>query len=228
MEVARKWSIGIFSHMENELPIYREQPRPAAFETLLLKLDPQRDRAAEKYEGLRRRLVKFFEWSSCFPAEDLADETLDRLARILANRPVRVLEAFLWGVAKKIRQESHKRAERIIGIADLPDHGISLQDAANVEDEVNARRESELRSRRLRMCLQRIAGHDRKVFLKYHSFPSGSKEHRERLAAELGLTIGALRVRINRMRSQLEKCVQQRLTYSSGKANGPHRPAGYK
>ena len=206
--------------MGNEPPNYENHPPTAVFENLLFRLDPQRDCAAKKYEGLRRKLIKFFEWSSCFPAEDLADEAFDRVARILADRPVRALEAFMWGVARKIRQESHKRAEKMIAIADLPDHGTSIKGADNLEEEVAARSENEMRARCLRMCLQRIHEHDREVFLKYHSIHGGAKEQREKLAADLGMTIGALRVRINRVRNQLEKCVQKGLASFRGKPMG--------
>ena len=198
--------------MEN--PGHNREARVTAFEILLDKLDPQRDKAAEKYEELRRKLVKFFEWSLCFPAEDLADETLDRVAWILVHRAVLDLESFLWGVAKKIRQESHKRADRIIAISDLPNQGNSLKNAADVEEEVHAGRQSELQEKCLRDCMQRLDEQNRKLFLRYHGLCGGAKEQREELAAELGLTIGALRVRINRIRAQLEKCVQQCLASS--------------
>jgi len=199
-----------------EHPIHNEGQEQTGFEALLRKLDPQRDRAAEKYEELRRKLVKFFEWSFCFPAEDLADQTLDRIARILLDRPVFDLEPFLWGVAKKIRQESHRHTEKIVAITDLPNHGSSLKDKADVEAEVQASREGEMQSLCLRACLHRINEQNRHVFLKYHGIYADTKEQREKLASELGLTIGALRVRINRIRNQLEKCVQQCLR-SSGK-----------
>src|SRR5205085_10224512 len=177
--------------MENS--IHNLEQEPTTFEVLLGKLDPQRDRAAEKYEDLRRKLVKFFEWSSCFPAEDLADETFDRVARILVHRPVFDLAPFLWGVAKKIRQESHNRAEKIVPIADLPDHGISLRNTTDVEEEVHVGRQSELQSKCLRVCLHSMNEQNRKVFLRYHGFYGDTKEQREKLASEMGLTIGALR-----------------------------------
>lgn len=201
--------------MEN--PGHNREAKLTAFEILLDKLAPQREGAAVKYEELRRKLIKFFEWSSCFPAEDLADETLDRVARILVHRPVLDLEPFLWGVAKKVRQESHKRANRIIAITELPNQGNWLKDAADVEEEVHAGRQSELQAKCLRDCMQRLDERNRELFLRYHGLYGGAKEQREELAAELGLTIGALRVRINRIRSQLEKCVQQCLASSVSK-----------
>jgi hypothetical protein len=53
---------------------------PHEFETLLTRLDPDRDRAAQGYELLRRKLVKFFERNKCAGTEALADETIDRAA----------------------------------------------------------------------------------------------------------------------------------------------------
>lgn len=50
-----------------------------AFARLLTALDINHDRAAEKYELLRRKLIKMFERRQCANSEELADETLDRL-----------------------------------------------------------------------------------------------------------------------------------------------------
>src|ERR671938_30866 len=54
-----------------------------AFTKLLARLDPDRERAGEKYEELRRTLVKFFEWRGAPFPEDQADETFNRVARKL-------------------------------------------------------------------------------------------------------------------------------------------------
>src|SRR5215471_13414988 len=52
-----------------------------AFEGLLGALDADRDRAAEEYERLRTRLIGLLRWWGASQPEDLADETLDRVAR---------------------------------------------------------------------------------------------------------------------------------------------------
>ncbi len=57
------------------------------FETLLERLGEDKTQAAEKYEELRLKLIKYFVWrgvSNLF-ADNLADETLDRLAKKLAE-----------------------------------------------------------------------------------------------------------------------------------------------
>lgn len=52
----------------------------AALGRLLNRLHADTDRAAEEYERLRRSLIKFFDWRGAWPADECADEALDRLA----------------------------------------------------------------------------------------------------------------------------------------------------
>ena len=54
-----------------------------AFTKLLARLDPDRERAGEKYEDLRRTLIKFFEWRGAPFPEEQTDETFNRVARKL-------------------------------------------------------------------------------------------------------------------------------------------------
>ncbi len=53
----------------------------SSFDQFLANLDSDQNRAGQKYEALRQRLVKFFEWRACSYAEELADETIDRVVR---------------------------------------------------------------------------------------------------------------------------------------------------
>src|SRR5947207_1069954 len=48
---------------------------------LLSQFDSNPERAAEKYELMRSRLVTFFECRGCAAAFDLTDATVDRVAR---------------------------------------------------------------------------------------------------------------------------------------------------
>ena len=52
-----------------------------SFDTLLAWLDANPDAAARKYEQIRTRLIKIFVCRGCLESEDLADETIDRVAR---------------------------------------------------------------------------------------------------------------------------------------------------
>ena len=56
-----------------------------ALDNLLEHLDPDRNRAAEKYEQIRQRLIKLFRWRGCLLFEEHIDITFDRVARRLAG-----------------------------------------------------------------------------------------------------------------------------------------------
>ena len=51
----------------------------------MLRLDANPEQAAEEYEELRRRLIRFFEWRGARFPDEHADEVLNRLARKLVE-----------------------------------------------------------------------------------------------------------------------------------------------
>jgi DNA-directed RNA polymerase specialized sigma24 family protein len=192
----------------------------AQFEGLLRCLDPDRDRAGELYEKLRRKLIKFFEWNSCSPGEDLADETLDRVARKVAEEIILDLPAFAAAVAKRVRQEAYKKAVRRVQVPDLPNQEAVFQDPRNPEKILQEKRERERRSRCLHICMRRLGDRDRELFLRYHDEAGQRLQHRLELASKFGLTIGTLRVRINRVRDSLESCTRNCMASRQGRIVG--------
>jgi len=86
-----------------------------SFDILLAQLDPDRERAGERYEAIRRKLVRLFEWRGCAAPEDLADETINRVARRLAEG-VELRSAdpygYFCGVAHLLYKEVLRRASR--------------------------------------------------------------------------------------------------------------------
>jgi hypothetical protein len=81
------------------------------FERLLEALDPDRDRAAIAYERLRYRIIGLLSWWGAPGAEELADATLDRVARKLqegAAIPSGSLAAYVRGVARLVFYESSR------------------------------------------------------------------------------------------------------------------------
>lgn len=58
---------------------------PEEFEKLLLWLDRDRESAGRAYEQIRLRLIKIFYARKCSVAEELADETIDRVAKKAAS-----------------------------------------------------------------------------------------------------------------------------------------------
>jgi hypothetical protein len=54
-----------------------------SFDKLLAWLHPDRERAGEKYEHIRRTLISFFLSQNSHKPEELADETINRIAQRL-------------------------------------------------------------------------------------------------------------------------------------------------
>ncbi|HUJ12813.1 MAG TPA: hypothetical protein VL284_03400 [Thermoanaerobaculia bacterium] len=169
-----------------------------ALSRLLLRLASDPDRAAEEYEALRCRIQKlFFFWGAAFPSAELADRTLDRLARKLeegAQVPEEKLGAYVRSVARMILNESLRESDREqaairVSAAATPDHGD--EDAFRTLEDV----------------LRELSAADRHVVLTYYGGDSQSPstiEARKRLAAETGLSPAALRIRAFRVRKRLE------------------------
>ncbi|HLJ86806.1 MAG TPA: hypothetical protein VKZ53_08275 [Candidatus Angelobacter sp.] len=176
------------------------------FERLLQRLAPERNLAGEKYERLRWTLIQFFEFNSCSSAEDLADEALNRVARKLDEENVRDIDAFTWGVAKNIRQEAQNKTRKLIAISELPCQGDSLPAETDTEKEIQNQIDLKRRLGCLETCLLRLGTYDRDIFLRYYNPTENSSLERQVLADSLGLTIGALRIKIIRMRERLQKC----------------------
>src|SRR5258707_5663204 len=79
-----------------------------ALDTLLAWLDADRDRAGQKYESIRLRLIKIFTCRGCHEAEELADETINRvIARVdeIASGYRGDPALYFYGVSQRILLE---------------------------------------------------------------------------------------------------------------------------
>lgn len=176
-----------------------------AFETLLSVLAGNRDAAGERYEQIRLRLLKYFEWRQCPIPEELADETLDRVARRLAEgERIRAGEqmVYVYGVARNVLLEYWKTTQRERAVAALPPPPADVL--------VEERRLAELRAECLQRCLRRQDGAARDLLLSYYRAEGAAKsERRQRIADALGVPINALRIRIHRLKVDLSRCVER-------------------
>jgi DNA-directed RNA polymerase specialized sigma24 family protein len=190
-------------------PLPKNDLTAAKFEGLLLRLNEERNRAGEKYEEIRWKLVRFFQWGSCLDAEDLADETFNRVAEKLASNEERIQDvvAFTWGIAKRIRQEAARKDAKTVGLLDLPSPDEVLADKRAAADAPYEPPGNQNHLKCLRRCIQRLPAEDGRLLLAYHSPRGRRSEGRRRLAQENGITMLALRVRANRLRFKLEECI---------------------
>jgi DNA-directed RNA polymerase specialized sigma24 family protein len=176
-----------------------------SFDILLTQLDPDRERAGELYETIRRKLIRLFEWRGCACPEDLADDTINRVSRRMAEG-VELHSAdpysYFCGVAHLRFKEVLRSASRERRALDA--HGELLFPTA-----LPAVPEEEPGDRRLdclRKCLATLHADQRELVLKYHQ-GDGNIRNRKALSEELGIPMNALRIRVHRVRRRLEACL---------------------
>ena len=173
---------------------------PESLEALLAFLDPDRDRAGAQYEAIRHRLVRLFEWRGFGEAEDLADETINRVARrIQEGTKVHSADPFGYfcGVAHLLSKEIARRGARERAALERDEW-----QAAPPADEP----EEDDRLACLRHCLERLPDDQRHLVLRYHQEDDHIRS-RQMLSQELEVPMNALRIRIHRIRRKLEECV---------------------
>ena len=185
----------------------RDLPREA-WDALLAALDPEDpQQAAQAYLELQERLVRFFEWRNAAMPEELAFETLRRVAIRFADgvELTTTVKSFTLGFARRILQE-HWRSpmETELDPRDLDRHRDGEQEHQDIEAK-----------ERLARCLDLCAESDPEAYellLRFHKFEGRSRiDERRKLAEELGKTVNALRIeacrRRKEFRARLDRCL---------------------
>jgi DNA-directed RNA polymerase specialized sigma24 family protein len=169
------------------------------FDELLAWLDSDRDQAGKLYEVIRQRLIKMFIYRGSVTAEDLADETINRVAKKIHEiKSTYVGDPCLYfhGVARFVYLEYSKKVQE-----PLPAVLISQP----VEPP-----ESELEYNCLERCMSHLTPNNRELVLEYFQDDKRAKiEHRKELTERLGITLNALRIRAHRVCANLKSCMQE-------------------
>lgn len=175
------------------------------FNALLTWLGSEREEAGGRYEHIRQGLVKFFIWHGRGEAEDLADETINRVARKVHKvAPGYVGDPALYfhGVAKKVLLEARKvrRAQAL--------HPTQAEPDAVKEKE--AHEESERRFKCMEHCLSKLSEGRRQLITEYYQRDvEGKADSRKALADKRGLSATNLRVKAHRIRASLLECIRE-------------------
>lgn len=178
------------------------------FDRLLLWLSPDgdRERAGERYEDIRHGLVNIFNYRGCVGAEDLADETINRVAKKLGE----IMDAYqgepepyFYGVAKKIYLEYIRRKPAPVPLPVPAEDSEELAERHDCLDE----------------CMGRLPPDGRELIVHYYQGEKQAKiDARKELGERLKLNNNALRARAHRIRERLEKCVRECLARKKGRA----------
>ena len=174
----------------------------AAFDGFLATLDRDRDKAGEKYEYIRLKLLKYFQWCGSDVPDIDADETINRVTRrIDEGEDVYNLTGYIYGVAKLVHAESLKRRNRRRALDD-----DSVVEMTWIGTDVEAPNYQEC----LERCLGCLSDEDREVITEYYRHKKTEKiDCRKRLAARLGISLNTLRVKMHRHRMNLETCIEK-------------------
>lgn len=188
-----------------------------SFERLLAIFDRDRGRAGERYEEVRRALVKFFECKGGRFPEELADETLDRVARRLAEgETIRAEDpvVYVHGVARNVLRGDWAQRQRAGGTPVAAPEQAAEETAARAERRMSC----------LDRCLSTLPPETRRLVLQYYADERRAKiEGRRELAESLHIGLNALRIRMHRIRVRLESCVRRCL---AGETEGDPQHTG--
>ena len=172
------------------------------FQKMLIWLDQDVEKAGQVYETIRLRLTKIFYSRGCPVAEELADQTIDRVMKKIDD----IYEdyegdprLYFYGVGRNVFLEYTRKPIQ----KELPDVLIQKEDNTG---------EKELRDRCLTACLKKLDADERAFILRYYRGDKTEKiERRRRMKEEYDLSFENLRVRAYRIRMKLQKCVLKKI-----------------
>lgn len=202
--------VGIVSHREEG----KQGLRAGDLRALLDRLGADPEESAERYEQLRRKMIKYFLWEQCENAEDLADECLDRVARKLEDGvEIQSPSAYMAGVARIMVKENRSRLQREQAV---------MEEFSNRTAHTNEAEDIEQAVHDLEQCLKNFSPLQRSLLLRYYEGDHAQRIlNRARLAEELKILPNALRNRAMRLRTLLETCMSTRIARRDGTASNP-------
>lgn len=162
--------------------------------------DADREAAGTKYEELRLRLTRFFDWRGCDGSDELADVCLDRVQKKIADGEViQNVSAYAATIAQFVYRESLRTKSRMTDSLDAAD-APEIASAGTTYDEDG-------RMSCLETCLNEFPGDDRKLIVSYYDTDEKTMiSARKRLADSLSISMNTLRIKVCRLKAKLEKC----------------------
>ena len=180
---------------------------PSAFNKFLAWLDEGVDSAGQKYVKMRQRLVSFFDRKNCLSPDELADETLNRVARRLEEEGRLTSESpakYCYIVARFVFMESLRGMDK----NSVPLDETLHQKLAAGETDTEELEVKEKMLNCLEQCTGKLEPDSRRMIIRYYFGEEKVKiQNRRALAENLGVTVNALSIRACRVRDKLEVCV---------------------
>jgi DNA-directed RNA polymerase specialized sigma24 family protein len=162
-------------------------------------LDEDRQQAALEYEKIRRKLIRIFVGRRCHVAEELADETINRVTvkvqKLVVYEGDKAL--YFYAVANNVYREWLRDPART-NCEPPVFKAVTPSEPNEDEDKYEC----------LERCWKELNEDSRSLFLEYNREEKSAKiKHRHRLAQQYGIASNALRIRAHRVRARLKQCV---------------------
>lgn len=178
------------------------EPTQEEFEKLLAWLAS----AGRDYQTMHYRLTRIFISGGCDDAERLADEVMNRVAvridKVVSDYkgdPARCLQGFAEHVALEDLKDRKKRID-----IERVEQSILPEER---EQEEHERRKREREDAALEKCMEELTGDESHLFRRYFQNDVKAKLARKKLAADLGITANALRIKAHRIGRRLRHCL---------------------
>ena len=185
---------------------------PHSFRQLLNWLDEGTNSDGHKYLEMRRRMVAYFDRKNVSTPDELADETLKRVAARLEEEGITESDSpakYCYIVARFVFMEHLRARQKSEALLD----GLRRQAEGYRSDSPEAAEKKdvkELMLNCLEQCTDKLEPLHREIITRYYVGKERIKiENRRALAESLGITQNALSIRACRIRDKLEACVRQ-------------------
>ena len=173
-------------------------PTEREFDSLLKWFDPGRERAGQRYEEIRCKIILVLARRGCWEAEELADETMNRVAEKVVTG---IGESYVGEQLHYFRAVAHKV------------HQEWLKDLRNRNDlrpmpPPDPPEEKERCSRCLDGCMEHLSPNERELMIEYFRDDKHAKiERRKQMAESRGVALNTLRMQVHRIKTTLRRCV---------------------
>jgi DNA-directed RNA polymerase specialized sigma24 family protein len=162
------------------------------FDALLEWLDPDREKAGQRYEIIRAGLIRIFVSKGLSDAEHYTDEAIDRVVKRLPEIQAKYVgdpARYFHGVARNLILEAGRRREVATDVLPLRiTHEVARSDTSEC----------------LSKCLKLLPADKQEFILDYHLYQGHAKvENHRQMADELSISEGALRTRAHHLRVSL-------------------------
>jgi DNA-directed RNA polymerase specialized sigma24 family protein len=190
------------------------EPTEQIFRDLLDWLDEGKNSDGQRYVEVRRRLELYFDRKNCVAPAELADETLNRVAKKLEENgeitDVGPLQ-YCYIVAKYVFLETlraEKRAPFYRPLSGTNPSNLNGQSATLLEADPASESKEKIAGC-LDDCLKNLSAADRDLLVEYYrGHQRGKIERRAALATRLGLTANAVSICACRVRQKFETCIE--------------------